>query len=131
MLKERLEKEEQRRLWKLELEQLNKKIEEQDAKLKVLGDANEVLGKAVDEKQKSVLEQRQIKQVETEKNYTYSKNHAALTAKLSFIEANYDYSTQPKNLRLEDFRELMNSNNGVNEAVSQFQVHLQKCQKEI
>lgn len=90
-----------------------------------------MLGKAVDEKQKSVFEQRMVKQIETEKNYTFTKNHAALSAKLQFIESNYDYSTQPKNLRLEDFRELVASNNGVNSAVEQFQGHLQKCQKEI
>lgn len=128
---ERLTLLEKQRLGTAELKKLNEAILIQETSLGTLKIDNDGLGKAVDAQQKIISEERKTNQKEQDKNNVYKKNHAALKAKLDFIEKNYDYSSQPKAMRLEDFKDLINSNNSVNGAVEVFQTHLALCQKEI
>jgi hypothetical protein len=60
---------------------------------------------------KAVEEARKINLFEEEKNRKYAKANAALKAKLQFIEEKYDYTSSATGLSLDDFRELVQSNN--------------------
>ncbi len=62
---------------------------------------------------------------EEEKFRKYSKANAALKAKLEFIESKYDYTSSAKNMSLEDFKELMNSNQNVNNTMGGFATKLE------
>ena len=68
---------------------------------------------------------------ENEKNRKYGKANAALRAKLQFIEEKYDYTSNAKNLSIEDFKELMSSNTNVNNSLTGFAEKLGNVQKEI
>lgn len=59
------------------------------------------------------------------------KANAALLAKLQFIESKYDYSSGAKQLSLEDFKDLINSNINVNETIEGFNSKLGAVKKEI
>jgi hypothetical protein len=54
-----------------------------------------------------------------------------LEAKLNFIEKNYDYSTVAKQLEVEYFTSLVNSNDAINKGFSKFTEKLGVIQKEI
>lgn len=54
-----------------------------------------------------------------------------MKAKLEFIESKYDYTSSAKNMSLEDFKELMNSNANVNSTMGGFTSKLENVQKEI
>jgi hypothetical protein len=69
---------------------------------------------------KSVEEARKMNLYEEEKNRKYAKANAALKAKLDFIETKYDYTSSAKNMSLEDFKDLMNSNSNVNKTMDGF-----------
>ena len=69
--------------------------------------------------------------VEKDKNNRYLKANAALKAKLEFIETKYDYSSSAKNLSMQDFRDIIESNLGVNSALDGFTGKLSDIQKEI
>ena len=57
--------------------------------------------------------------------------NAALRAKLEFIESKYDYSSSAKNMSIDDFKELMSSNQNVNTTMVTFNEKLVGIQKEI
>jgi hypothetical protein len=78
-----------------------------------------------------VEEARKLNLFEDEKNRKYAKANAALKAKLDFIETKYDYTSSAKNMSLEDFKDLMNSNNNVNQTMDGFTQKLTSIQKEI
>ena len=80
---------------------------------------------------KSVEEARKLNLYEEEKNRKYAKANAALKAKLDFIETKYDYTSSAKNMSLEDFKDLMNSNSNVNQTMDGFASKLGGIQKEI
>ena len=80
---------------------------------------------------KVVEEARKINLFEDEKNRKYAQANAALKAKLDFIEQKYDYTSSVKQLSLDDFKELMNSNTNVNETIDGFTQKLTTVQKEI
>jgi len=61
-----------------------------------------------------VEEARKVNLFEEEKNRKYTKANAALKAKLEFIENKYDYTSSAKQMSVEDFKSLMNSNSNVN-----------------
>lgn len=63
---------------------------------------------------KSVEDARKLNLYEEEKNRKYAKANAALKAKLDFIETKYDYTSSAKNMSMQDFKDLMNSNSNVN-----------------
>jgi hypothetical protein len=78
-----------------------------------------------------VEEARKVNLFEEEKNRKYAKANAALKAKLDFIETKYDYTSSAKNMSLEDFKDLMNSNSNVNQTMDGFTQKLIGIQKEI
>jgi len=78
-----------------------------------------------------VEEARKVNLFEEEKNRKYAKANAALKAKLDFIETKYDYTSSAKNMSLEDFKDLMNSNANVNQTMDGFTQKLIGIQKEI
>lgn len=86
---------------------------------------------SVDDKLKKVGDARKLNLFEEEKNRKYAKANAALKAKLDFIETKYDYTSSAKNMSLEDFKDLMNSNNNVNQTMDGFTQKLTSIQKEI
>jgi len=53
---------------------------------------------------------RNLNLEENNRNNNLKKQSAALEAKLNFIEKNYDYSTVAKQLEVEYFTSLVNSN---------------------
>jgi hypothetical protein len=73
---------------------------------------------------KIVEEARKINIFEEEKNRKYAKANAALKAKLEFIEQKYDYTSSAKQLSIEDFKDLMNSNQNVNSTMDGFTAKL-------
>ena len=85
----------------------------------------------VNKRLKVVEEARKINLFEDEKNRKYMQANAALKAKLDFIEQKYDYTSSVKQLSLDDFKELMNSNSHVNETIDGFTQKLGTVQKEI
>lgn len=85
----------------------------------------------VNAKLEKVEGMRKTNLFENEKNKNYVKASAALRAKLDFIEAKYDYSSTAKQMSINDFKELIESNNSINNVVSQFTVKLDTVQKEI
>ena len=81
----------------------------------------------IDEKQadvnarlKRVEEARKLNLFEDEKNRRLRKINAAHKAKMDFIEDKYDYSSKAKSMSLGDFKDLMESNAGVNTSMMPF-----------
>ena len=85
----------------------------------------------VNAKLKVVEEARRVNLFEDEKNRKYNKANAALKAKLDFIESKYDYTSSAKEMSIEDFKALINSNSNVNTTMNGFTQKLEKVQKEI
>ena len=54
-----------------------------------------------------------------------------MKAKLEFIETRYDYTSSAKNMSIQDFKELIESNLNVNGTLTGFTADLQKLQTEI
>jgi cytidylate kinase len=54
-----------------------------------------------------------------------------LKAKLEFIESKYDYSSAAKQMSINDFKELIESNLSVNKTVDAFTSNLDNIKKEI
>ena len=77
---------------------------------------------------KKVEAARSLNLKEEEKNRYLKKQSAALEAKLNFIEKNYDYSTVAKQLEVEYFTSLVNSNDAINKGFSKFTEKLSKIQ---
>ena len=119
------------RLTKLQFEETQAKIEEQDKELAQLKDTIDEKQEKVNKALKQVEADRKINIFEEEKNRKYSKANAALRAKLDFIESKYDYTSSAKTLSIEDFKELMESNVKVNGTLENFNLKLGDVQKEI
>ena len=115
----------------IEKTKLTALIEDQSGKLTALKTENDEKQRVVDEKLKRVTEMRTTSTKEQDRNNRNKKNLAALQAKLEFIESKYDYSSQAKGLRIEDFKDLQVSNSNVNNAIEGFTSKLTTCQKEI
>ena len=108
------------RLLLLEDKKNDEKIGLQNNEMKDLKDIIDKKQGEVNSKLKKVEEDRKVSNFEEEKNRKYSKANAALKAKLEFIESKYDYTSSAKNMSLEDFKELMNSNSNVNNTMGGF-----------
>lgn len=85
----------------------------------------------VNKRLKVVEEARKINLFEDEKNRKYLQANAALKAKLDFIEQKYDYTSSVKQLSLDDFKDLVNSNSHINETIEGFTSKLSGVQKDI
>lgn len=112
--------------------------EEAKAKIEVQNDQlGEVTGvidakqAEVNERLKRVEEARKLNLFEDEKNRRLRKINAAHKAKMDFIEEKYDYTSKAKTMSLADFKELMESNTGVNTSLTPFTGKLEEVQVEI
>ena len=92
---------------KEKFEVTTKQIEIQDGEIKILNDQISQKQADVNSKLKLVEDARKVNVFENEKGRKYAKANAALKAKLQFIEEKYDYTSNAKNLSIEDFKELM------------------------
>ena len=63
---------------------------------------------------------RAVNNKEDDRNRNLMKQHAALEAKLNFIEKNYDYSTVAKKMDKDYFEKLIQTNQGVNNSMNKF-----------
>jgi len=70
----------------------------------------EKLDKDVNTKQKQLDEETVLNGVEAKKNRSLAQKKSALTAKRQFIEDNYDYSSNVKDLSIELFKQIQSSN---------------------
>lgn len=100
------------------------KIKEQEDKIAKIKDEIDKKQASVDDRLKIVEEARRVNLIEDEKNRKYSKANAALRAKLEFIEQKYDYTSSAKILKLDDFKDLINSNAAVNNTIEGFNTKL-------
>lgn len=95
-------------------------ITEQDAEIAELRAITSELDREVKE-----LEQNEVnltvENKEVENKYRrLAKSNVSLKAKLEFLLHNFDYATNVKTLNIEDFRNLISSNDMVNQSVVQF-----------
>lgn len=70
----------------------------------------EKLEKDVNTKQKSLDDEQALNRDESKKNRSLAQKKSALTAKRQFIEDNYDYSSNVKDLSIELFKQIQASN---------------------
>ena len=110
LLDELVQLRENLKLTKVKFELTTKMIEVQTTETTALNEMIANKQKDVNAKLKVVEEARKINLIEQEKNRKFQKANAALSAKLEFIEQKYDYTSNAKQLSIEDFKELMNSN---------------------
>ena len=113
-------------------------MEETKAKIEVqteqLGEVTGIIDTKqadVNERLKRVEEARKLNLFEDEKNRRLRKINAARIAKMDFIEEKYDYTSKAKTMSLADFKELMESNLGVNTSLTPFTGKLEAVQSEI
>lgn len=126
-----MELEEKMRLVVIDDKKNQEKLEVQNNQIKELKEVIDTKQAEVNKKLKKVEEDRKVSNFEEEKFRKFSKANAALKAKLEFIESKYDYTSSAKNMSLEDFKELMNSNANVNSTMGGFTSKLENVQKEI
>ena len=78
----------------------------------------------VDNLLEKVKLEREINVDEEERNRKLQKANTALKAKLEFIETRYDYTSSAKNMSIQDFKELIESNLNVNGTLAGFTTKL-------
>ena len=122
---------EQKKLAEAKLKQLKKLNEDSAVVSTELNGVIETKQNEVNQTLKKVEAARSLNLKEEEKNRYLKKQSAALEAKLNFIEKNYDYSTVAKQLEVEYFTSLVNSNDAINKGFSKFTEKLSKIQQEI
>jgi hypothetical protein len=61
----------------------------------------------------SITEETKINNVEDKRHRIVSQQNAALTAKLAFIQDKYDFNSNVKNLKPDDFQQLEDTNTEV------------------
>ena len=76
--------------------------------------------KDVNDRLKRVEAARKLNLLEDERHRTLGRINAAHKAKMAFIEDKYDYTSKAKSMALQDFKELMESNIGVNSSLTPF-----------
>lgn len=67
-----------------------------------------------------VEEEKKLNKIEEERYRKLGQMNAALKAKLEFIAAKYDFTSNVSKLSTDDFTSLINSNKVVNETVGHF-----------
>jgi long-subunit acyl-CoA synthetase (AMP-forming) len=113
------------------MEETKNKNLAQDEQIKEITAVNEQKQKDVNDRLKRVEEARKLNLFEDEKNRKLGKVNAAHKAKMQFIEEKYDYTSKAKSMALQDFKELMETNDGVNTSITPFTAKLEEVQKEI
>lgn len=95
------------------MDELKHKYKEQEEQRALLKQKIELQTKDVNDKEAQVKHEREINKVEEERYRKLSHINAALTAKLKFIQENYDFTTNVNHLSTDDFKGLMTSNDMV------------------
>ena len=113
------------------MEETKAKIEVQNEQLGEVTGIIETKQADVNERLKRVEEARKLNLFEDEKNRRLRKINAAHIAKIDFIEEKYDYTSKAKTMTLQDFKELMETNVGVNSSLTPFTGKLEAVQAEI
>ena len=131
LLNELLQVRENLRLTKEKFEETTKLTEAEQVELNELQLLINKKQADADAKQRIVAEARKTNEFESEKNKKFMKANAALKAKLNFIEEKYDYSSSAKQMSIEDFRQIIESNLSVNKTIGGFTGKLDQIQKEL
>ena len=106
-------------------------VEEQDALLAELKKLIEAEQAEVDKLEEAVIESNKIKKVEEDRHRREQQENTALTAKMEFIEANYDYTTTPEEMQVHFFTDLKKSNEDVNKTVDAFKSKVEGVKDEV
>lgn len=93
---------------------------EQQAKLDDLKARIDEEQKLCDEQTAELANQTKLNRFEENNSRDLNQKNAALTAKLEFIEQGYDYKGNVQGMNLEVFRQIMQTNQNVNDTVSNF-----------
>jgi len=81
--------------------------------------------------EETVAEAKIVQRLEGEKKRRVQQQYTSLAAKREFIETNYDYTSAPNDMNLEIFRNIMRSNEEVNETVQGFCGKVNSVKKEV
>jgi chromosome segregation ATPase len=111
LLDEKLEIDEHLRVATRDMEETKSKLAEQDAFVADLKAKIEAQTKVTEELNAKTEEERKINRLEEERFRKLGQMNAALRAKLEFIQAKYDFTTNIKVLNTDDFNSLVSTNN--------------------
>lgn len=125
--KERLDLEEKLKLTVANLEEHKVKIEGQDKTLEELRAQIDTKKASVATLENSIKEETKVHTKEERDNRKLAKDNAALEAKLKFIREKYDFNSNVRNLKPDEFTELENTNTEVS-AFFLFQTGHQNCE---
>ena len=106
-------------------------VQEQDAQLAELKKLIEAEQAEVDKLEESVAQSNKVKKVEEDRHRREQQEYTALTAKMEFIEANYDYTTTPEEMQVHFFTDLKKSNEDVNKTVDAFKSKVEGVKDEV
>ena len=106
-------------------------VEQQDGDIGELKTVTDELDKEVKDLNNQNTDAIALNKEVENKYRRLAKTNLALQAKLEFLFKNYDFSSNVKGLRLEDFRNLVMSNEKVNENVSSFTDKLAKTKEDV
>lgn len=116
--KERLDLEEKLKLTIANLEEHKKKIEDQGKQLEDLRAQIDTKKASVATLENSIVEETKVHTKEERDNRKLAKDNAALQAKLKFIREKYDFNSNVRNLKPDEFTELENTNTEVRRIVN-------------
>ena len=131
LLRDKMELVERLARLNVELADDTKVVEEQDKLLLELRTQIEAEVTEVTALEEKCLAARKIKKIEDERNRHVQQQFTALEAKKEFIETNYDYTSAPADMNLEIFKQIVHSNNEVNETVEGFVGKVDVVKKEV
>lgn len=106
-------------------------IEKQDADIAALKEQTDGLDKEVKDLNTQNVDAKVLNKEVENKYRRLAKANLALKAKLEFLFKNYDYSSNVKGLRIEDFKNLVMTNEKVNENVNSFTDKLSKTKEDV
>ena len=106
-------------------------VKEQDDQLAELKKLIEAELAEVNKLEEAVQESNKIKKVEEDRHRRNQQEFTALTAKMEFIEANYDYTTTPEEMQVHFFTDLKKSNEDVNKTVDAFKSKVEGVKDEV
>ena len=78
-----------------------------------------------------VTASKKTNKIEEDRNRRVQQEFTALTAKMEFIEANYDYTTTPEEMQVHFFTDLKKSNEDVNKTVDAFKEKVEGVKTEV
>ena len=105
-------------------------VEEQDRQLAALKAEIEAEQAEVEALNDSVVAARKVKKVEEERNRRFLQQQTALLAKQAFIESNYDYTSAAQDMNVEIFKNVVRSNQEINDTVAGFVNKVDAVKKE-